>query len=69
MAEGGMGEKLKGTAKEAAGKLTGDKNKVKEGEAQQKKSQKVEEAERAEAEAQHKKQQAAGHKAEERSRD
>ena len=63
--ERGLGEKLKGVAKETAGKVTGDKDPEREGEAQQKKAQKGEEAERAEAEAEQRRREAAGHKAEE----
>lgn len=59
-------EKLKGTAKEAVGKLTGQGSAVKEGEQQQKKAQKEEEAERLESEAQRRRSQAAGHKSQER---
>lgn len=59
-------EKLKGTAKEAVGKLAGKDDAVQEGEQQQKKAQKQEEAERLEAEAQQRRSQAAGHKSQER---
>lgn len=55
-------EKVKGTAKEVAGKTTGSDELAREGEAQQKKAQKEEEAERLEAQAAQKEQQAAGHK-------
>jgi uncharacterized protein YjbJ (UPF0337 family) len=58
-------EKVKGTAKEAAGKTTGSDELAEEGEAQQKKAQKADEAERLERE---KKQAAAGHAGEEAKR-
>ncbi|MCC5946987.1 MAG: hypothetical protein JJT89_00910 [Nitriliruptoraceae bacterium] len=58
-------EKLKGMGKEVLGKATGQDDKVREGEAQQKKAQKGEEAERLQQEAEHKRNQAAGHKADE----
>ncbi len=60
-----VGDKLKGVAKETVGKVTGSDDKVKEGEAQQKKAQKADEAERLEAEAAQKKREQAGHKGEE----
>lgn len=60
----GMGEKVKGTVKEATGKLTGDEEKEREGEAQQKRAQKADEASRLEGEAEHKRTQEAGHKGE-----
>lgn len=59
-----IGEKIKGVAKEATGKLTGEKKLQREGEAQQAKAQKRDEAEEAELEAQRKRQEAAGHKGE-----
>jgi uncharacterized protein YjbJ (UPF0337 family) len=65
MSDDNMGDKLKGVGKEAAGKLTGNEDKEREGEAQQKKAQKAEEAERLEQEAQQKRNQEAGHKGEE----
>jgi uncharacterized protein YjbJ (UPF0337 family) len=61
-----MGEKVKGVAKETAGKVTGDDDQVREGEAQQKKAQKDDEAERAQAEADRKTMEAAGHEGEQR---
>jgi uncharacterized protein YjbJ (UPF0337 family) len=64
----GMGEKVKGVAKEAAGKVSGDPDKEREGEAQQKKAQKTEEAERTQAEAEQKHREAVGHEAEEKRR-
>lgn len=64
----GMGEKLKGTAKEAAGKVTGDEDLEREGEAQQKKAQKAEEAARLEEEAEHKRNQQKGHEGEQTKR-
>lgn len=62
-------EKLKGTAKEAVGKAVGKDDTVKEGEAQQKKAQKQDEAERLEQEAEQKRRQETGHRAEERRHD
>ena len=59
-----VGEKIKGVAKETAGKVTGDEDTVREGEAQQKKAQKSDEAERLEAEAAQKRNEEAGHKGE-----
>ena len=59
-------EKIKGTAKEAAGKLAGKDDTVAEGEQQQKKAQKDEEAKRLEDEAQRRRAESAGHKAQER---
>lgn len=61
-----LGEKLKGVAKEALGKVTGDDDRVREGEAQQKKAQRDDEADRLAEEAQRKRQQAAGHEGEQR---
>jgi uncharacterized protein YjbJ (UPF0337 family) len=61
----GMGEKLKGVGKEAAGKTVGDDELEREGEAQQKKAQKAEEAERLEDEASRKRSEQAGHAGEE----
>jgi uncharacterized protein YjbJ (UPF0337 family) len=63
-----MGEKIKGVAKESMGKVTGDDDQVREGEAQQKKAQKGDEADRAQAEADRKTQEAAGHEGEQRKR-
>lgn len=60
-----IAEKAKGLAKEAVGKLSGDERRTREGEAQQAKAQKRDEAEEAELQAQQKRQQAAGHKGEE----
>jgi uncharacterized protein YjbJ (UPF0337 family) len=57
-----IGEKIKGVAKEATGKLTDNEKRQKEGEAQQAKAQKQSEAEEVELEAQRKRQEAAGHK-------
>ncbi len=53
------GEKLKGVAKETAGKVTGSDDMKHEGEAQQKKAQKDDEASRLQDEAAAKKQEAA----------
>jgi uncharacterized protein YjbJ (UPF0337 family) len=61
----GMGEKLKGVSKEAAGKAVGDDELEREGEAQQKKAQKADEADRLEKEADRKRAEQAGHAAEE----
>jgi uncharacterized protein YjbJ (UPF0337 family) len=63
-----MGEKIKGVAKESMGKVTGDDDQVREGEAQQRKAQKSDEADRAQAEADRKTQEAAGHEGEQRKR-
>lgn len=57
-----IGDKAKGVAKEALGSLTGDEDKEREGEQQQKAAQKGDEAERLEAEAQRKRDEASGHK-------
>ena len=62
--EPGMGEKIKGTVKEAAGMAFGDEDTEREGEAQQKRAQKSEEASRLEDEAEHKRAEEAGHKGE-----
>jgi uncharacterized protein YjbJ (UPF0337 family) len=59
-----VGEKIKGVGKGAVGKVTGDSDTVAAGEAQQKKAQKADEAERLEAEAQQKRNEEAGHKGE-----
>ena len=64
MADETIGEKAKGIAKEAFGKATDDENTKKEGEAQQAKAQKKDEAEEAELEAARKRNEAAGHKGE-----
>jgi uncharacterized protein YjbJ (UPF0337 family) len=64
--EEGTFEKAKGVAKEAAGKMTGQEDTTREGEAQQKKAQQAEEAERAEESAQQKRDEAAAHRAEQR---
>lgn len=64
MADETITEKMKGVAKEAAGKLTGDQKREKEGEAQQTKAQKTDEAEEAELQAQQKRREAAGQKGE-----
>lgn len=62
--EPGIGEKIKGTAKEAFGKATGDEDTEREGEAQQKQAQKSEEASRHEEEAERKRAEQSGHKGE-----
>jgi len=54
----GLGEELKGSAKKAAGQLTGDDRMEREGEAQREKSDKEREAEKAEAQAQEKRDEA-----------
>jgi uncharacterized protein YjbJ (UPF0337 family) len=59
-----IGDKIKGVAKESFGKATGDSETTAEGEQQQKEAQKADEAERLEAEAQQKRDEAAGHKGE-----
>lgn len=64
-----MEEKAKGVAKEAVGKVTGDEDTVKEGEAQQKRAQSEDEAERLEEQAAEKKAQATGHKGEQKKRE
>lgn len=64
MPDENIGEKMKGVAKEAAGKLTDNEKRQKEGEAQQAKAQKKDEAEEAELQAAKKRQEAAGHKGE-----
>lgn len=64
MSDQNLGDKAKGVAKEAAGKMTGNEDLQREGEAEQKQAQKREEAERLEEEAAHKRRQAAGHKGE-----
>ena len=60
----GMGEKIKGTVKEATGKMTGDEEKEREGEAQQKRAQASDEASRHDEEADRKRAEASGHKGE-----
>lgn len=61
----GVGEKLKGISKEATGKTVGDDDMKREGEAQQKKAQKADEAARHEEEAERKRAEQAGHKGDE----
>lgn len=61
-------EELKGTAKEMAGKLLGDDDKVKEGQAQQERAEAAEDADRLEQAAAEKRQEAAGHKGEQHKR-
>ncbi len=56
-----LSEKAKGSAKELAGDLTDDEDLQAEGEHQQEKARKTEEATELEEEAQRKRQQAAGH--------
>lgn len=58
-------EKAKGTAKEVAGKAVGSDELAKEGQSQQKKEHKKDEAEQLQQEAAQKKQEAAGHAAQE----
>jgi uncharacterized protein YjbJ (UPF0337 family) len=62
MADESTGEKLKGVAKESVGDAVGNEDMKHEGEAQQKKAQKADEAERLEEEAAQKRNEAAGHK-------
>lgn len=62
-------ENIKGSAKEVAGKVVGDEDLEREGQAQQEKARKREEAEAKEAEAAQKKQEAAGHKGEQKARE
>jgi uncharacterized protein YjbJ (UPF0337 family) len=64
MADESTGEKLKGVAKETVGDAVGDDDMKHEGEAQQKKAQKSDEAERLEQEAAEKRAEAAGKKGE-----
>ncbi len=63
-----MMEKLKGSAKEIAGDLTGNEDLEKEGQAQQEKARKAEEADELRDKAEHKEQQAAGYKGEQNAR-
>lgn len=62
----GIGEKAKGFAKEATGKTFGDRDMEREGESQQKKAQKADEAQRHEEEADRKRAEEAGHEGEQR---
>lgn len=62
---GNMGEKAAGMGKEALGKMTGDTDKEREGEHQQQKGQKADEADRLEDAAADKRQEEAGHAGEE----
>jgi uncharacterized protein YjbJ (UPF0337 family) len=62
MADESTGEKLKGVTKETVGDATGNEDMKHEGEAQQKKAQKSDEAERLEQEAAEKRNEAAGQK-------
>jgi uncharacterized protein YjbJ (UPF0337 family) len=62
MADESTGEKLKGVAKETVGDAVGNDDMKHEGEAQQKKAQKSDEAERLEEQAAEKRNEAAGHK-------
>lgn len=64
-----LGDKVKGVAKETAGRAVGDENLEREGEAQQKSGQKQTEAERLEQEAADKRADAADAKAEQIRRD
>jgi uncharacterized protein YjbJ (UPF0337 family) len=66
MSQEPMGEKLKGVAKEAAGKAVGDEDLAREGEAQQQKAQKDDEARRLEEEAAAKRADAVDHEADQR---
>ena len=60
--EPGIGEKIKGTFKETAGKMTGNEDTEHEGAAQQKRAQKSDEAARHEEEADRKRAEQDGHK-------
>ena len=60
-----MGDKIKGVAKETAGRVTGDENLEREGQAAQESAQKDREAERLEEEAAEKRADSADAKAEE----
>lgn len=64
-----MSDKVKGVAKETAGRAAGDENLEREGEAQQKSAQKQNEAERLEQEAADKRADAADAKSEQIRRD
>lgn len=64
-----VGEKLKGTVKEGVGQLTGDEDREKEGQAQQEKARKSEEANAKEAEAAAARNEAQGHKGEQKSKE
>jgi uncharacterized protein YjbJ (UPF0337 family) len=68
MADESTGDKLKGVAKETMGDAVGNEEMKHEGEAQQKKAQKSDEAERLEEQAAQKRNEAAGHKGEESKR-
>jgi uncharacterized protein YjbJ (UPF0337 family) len=68
MADESTGEKLKGVAKETVGDATGNEDMKHEGEAQQKKAQKSDEAERLEQEAAEKRNEAAGQQGEQTKR-
>ena len=57
-------DELKGTAKEMIGKLLGDDDRVREGQAQQERADAAQDAERLEQQAAQKRQEAAGHKGE-----
>jgi uncharacterized protein YjbJ (UPF0337 family) len=63
----GLGEKLKGVAKEATGRAVGDHDLQREGEAQQKKAHDAAEAQRLEEEAAAKRAEAADHEVEQQS--
>lgn len=60
--EPGIGEKIKGTFEETAGKMTGNEDTEHEGAAQQKRAQKSDEAARHEEEADRKRAEQDGHK-------
>lgn len=62
-------ENVKGSAKEIAGKVAGDENLEKEGQAQQEKARETEEAEAKEAEAAKLRKKAQGHKGEQKARE
>jgi uncharacterized protein YjbJ (UPF0337 family) len=69
MSNDGVPEKLKGIAKEAAGRVVDDEELERAGKAQQAKAQNAEEAERLEAEAAAKRSKAADHEREQRRRE
>lgn len=62
-------EKLKGTVKEMAGHVLGDKDAEKEGQAQQEKARDLEKAEAKEAEAAEKRREAARHEGTQRAKE
>lgn len=67
MADENLTDKIKGSAKEVAGQITGDESLEREGKAQQEKSREAEKAEEKEAEAEAHRQKAQGQAGEEKS--